>query len=230
LRFNAMKLLSTHLKPRFSALRMPLMALVKVLMTTLVLTASLNVGAEIKGQYIQPDNLYPKVKMETSLGIIILELDRARAELTVNNFLSYAAQGSYDNTIFHRVEIGFIAQGGGYNLEFKDLKTKKPIINESGNGLKNEEGTIAMARLRGPHSATNQFFFNLADNPSLDPGRRWGYAVFGSVVEGSEVLEAIAAVEVGFHEKLGWTTVPKKLLILKRVTILAEEPIAPPAK
>ncbi|MFT5162899.1 MAG: peptidyl-prolyl cis-trans isomerase A (cyclophilin A) [Alteromonadaceae bacterium] len=182
--------------------------------------------AEIKGEYIQPDNLYPKVKMETSLGDIIIELDRGRARLTVDNFLAYAAEGQYDKTIFHRIEKDFVVQGGGYTKEFEELSTKKPIFNESGSGLKNTEGTIAMAtEARLPHSATRQFFFNVIDNPSLDPGRRWGYAVFGSIIEGSEVLEAMAAVEVDFNEKLGWSTVPKKMLILKRVTIIEPEPL-----
>lgn len=199
--------------------------LLVVLLTTFT-TLSVTARAAVQGEYIQPDNLYPKVKLETSLGDIIVELDRSRARLTVDNFLSYAAEGLYNDTIFHRVETDFIVQGGGYNQKFEELKNKKAIFNESGNGMKNEEGTIAMARLRDPHSATRQFFFNLADNKSLDPGRRWGYAVFGSIVECSEVLEAMGAVEVDFNEKLGWPTVPKKLLILKRLTILEPEPVA----
>ncbi len=186
----------------------------------------LSIGADIQGQYIQPDNLYPKVKMETSLGDLVIELDRHRAKITVNNFLAIVAQGQYDNSIFHRVESEFVVQGGGYNQQYEALKDGKPIFNESGNGLKNEEGTIAMARLTGPHSATRQFFFNVNDNPSLDPGRKWGYAVFGAVVEGFEVLEAMKAVEVGDNEKLGWPTVPKKMLILKRVTILKPEVVS----
>lgn len=175
---------------------------------------------KIQGQYIQPDNLFVQVKMETTMGDMIIELDRSRAKLTVDNFLGYVARRQYDNTLIHRVETEFVVQGGGYKKDFSGVEQEKPIINESGNGLKNEIGTIAMARENGPHTATNQFFFNIGDNNSLDPGRRWGYAVFGEVVEGEEVLEAIGKVEVGYDENLGYPTVPKKMLIIKRVTII----------
>jgi peptidyl-prolyl cis-trans isomerase A (cyclophilin A) len=179
----------------------------------------------IKGQYIQPDNLFPLVKMETSMGDIILELDRSRAALTVNNFLGYVARQQYDNTLIHRVEVDFVVQGGGFGTDYKELVLDKQIINESGNGLKNEIGSISMARLTYPHTATSQWFFNLNDNTSLDPGRRWGYAVFGAITEGEEVLEAMGKVEVDFDEKLGYPTVPKKMLIIKRVTILKPVPV-----
>jgi peptidyl-prolyl cis-trans isomerase A (cyclophilin A) len=196
----------------------------------LLLLAPTVFAAKIKGEYIQPDNLFPKVKMQTSMGDLIIELDRSRAKLTVNNFLGYVARKQYDNTLFHRVEIDFIVQGGGFSTKYVDIQTDKPIINESGNGLKNELGSISMARLTDPHSATSQFFFNANDNTSLDPGRRWGYTVFGEIVEGSEVLEAMAKVEIDYDEKLGYPTVPKKMLILKRVTILKPEPLPEVAK
>ncbi|NQZ09454.1 MAG: peptidylprolyl isomerase [Algicola sp.] len=179
----------------------------------------------IKGQYIQPDNLFPQVKMETSMGDIIIELDRSRAALTANNFLGYVARQQYDNTLIHRVEIDFVVQGGGFRTDYKELVLDKQIINESGNGLKNDIGRMSMARLTYPHTATSQWFFNLNDNTSLDPGRRWGYAVFGAIIEGEEVLEAMGKVEVDFDEKLGYPTVPKKMLIIKRVTILKPVPV-----
>jgi len=175
------------------------------------------------GQFLQPDNLFPKVKFITSHGEIIVELDRSRAPLTVNNFLSYVKKNAYNNTVFHRLIPEFVLQGGGYTPDFKAIETMKPVFNESGNGLKNQLGTIAMARLTDPHSADSQFYFNLNDNVSLDPGSRWGYAVFGQVVSGMEVLEQIQQVETEVSEKLGWPDVPKEPIILKMVILLPQE-------
>ena len=172
---------------------------------------------------IAPDNLFPKVKLETSKGIIIVELDRIKAPITVDNFLTYVVTGAYNNTIFHRVIEGFIAQGGGYDVNFAAQKDNGTIVNESGNGLKNEAFTIAMAKENQPHTARRQFFFNLADNKSLDPGRNWGYAVFGSVVEGEEVLEAIAKVKTHYDEAIGWEDVPIEPVFLITTTLLPEE-------
>ena len=181
-------------------------------------------AANTKGQYIQPNNLSPKVRIETTMGNIIIELDRYRAEITVNNFLGYVTRGQYDKTLIHRVEEGYLIQGGGFMTNYTDVEPDEPIFNESGNGLKNKEGTIAMAKqLNDAHSATNQFFINLNDNSNLDPGSSWGYAVFGQVIEGYEILEAIAQVEVGYSEELGYTTVPKKMITIIRVVILDEE-------
>ncbi len=182
-------------------------------------------AANTKGQYIQPSNLSPKVRIETSMGNVVIELDRYRAKITVNNFLGYVTRGQYDNTLIHRVEEGYLIQGGGFMTNYFDIEPDEPIFNESGNGLKNKEGTIAMAKqLNDAHSATNQFFINLNDNANLDPGSSWGYAVFGEVIEGYEILEAIAQVEVGYSEELGYTTVPKKMITIIRVVILDEEP------
>lgn len=182
-------------------------------------------AANTKGQYIQPSNLSPKVRIETSMGNVVIELDRYRAKITVNNFLGYVTRGQYDNTLIHRVEEGYLIQGGGFMTNYFDIEPDEPIFNESGNGLKNKEGTIAMAKqLNDAHSATNQFFINLNDNTNLDPGSSWGYAVFGEVIEGYEILEAIAQVEVGYSEELGYTTVPKKMITIIRVVILDEEP------
>jgi peptidyl-prolyl cis-trans isomerase A (cyclophilin A) len=181
-------------------------------------------AANTKGQYIQPNNLSPKVRIETSMGNIVLELDRYRAKITVDNFLGYITRGQYDKTLIHRVEEGYLIQAGGFMTNYSEIEPDEPIFNESGNGLKNSEGTIAMAKqLNDAHSATSQFFINLNDNTNLDPGRSWGYAVFGEVIEGYEVLEAIAQVEVGYSENLGYTTVPKKMITIIRVVILDEE-------
>jgi peptidyl-prolyl cis-trans isomerase A (cyclophilin A) len=177
-------------------------------------------GSIAKGEFLQKDNLFPRVKFETSEGHIVVELDRSKAAITVNNFLTYVDKKLYDGTLFHRLEPEFVLQGGGYDRELKPVKNFAEIINESGNGLKNRLYTIAMARELAPHSATSQFFFNLNDNPSLDPGRTWGYAVFGNVVEGMEVFDKIKAIETQFNEKLGWDNFPKKPVVLIRVILL----------
>ena len=173
---------------------------------------------------LQPDNLYPSVKVETSMGDIVVELDRPKAPVTVDNFLKYVVTGAYDNTIFHRVIEGFVVQGGGvdekYNHQEEVFGT---ITNEAGNGLKNEQYTIAMARQAHPHSGGRQFYFNAGDNKSLDPGRRsWGYAVFGKVMEGEEVIDKIAAVPTEFNTTLSWADVPVTPVIIKKISLLPE--------
>lgn len=172
---------------------------------------------------VDPTNIYPKVKLETSMGVIIIELDRVKAPVTVDNFLEYVVKGEYNNTLFHRIIDDFIVQGGGYDAKFTAKKLGKNIINESGNGLKNEVGTIAMAKENRPHTANRQFFFNLADNTTLDPGRHWGYAVFGAIVEGEEVLEAIAKVPTDYNEEMAWNDVPVKPVTLIKATLLPAE-------
>ncbi|MBW3137991.1 peptidylprolyl isomerase [Ferrimonas balearica] len=187
-----------------------------------LLFASL-VQATDKDPRIQPGNLFPKVQMETSLGTLVVELDRSRAELTVDNFLLYVVDGAYNNSVFHRVIGDFVVQGGGYDRDYQPIPERDPVVNESGNGLSNSYGTIAMARTNEPHSATNQFYFNVADNERLDPSsRRWGYAVFGEVVEGSEVLESMAAVETGPHDDVPGDTVPVTPMVLIKATLLPE--------
>ncbi|MFT5635153.1 MAG: peptidyl-prolyl cis-trans isomerase A (cyclophilin A) [Cognaticolwellia sp.] len=180
----------------------------------------LSVICNAKNLAIDPDNLFPQVKLETSMGIIIVELDRVRAPLTVDNFLTYVVTGEYNNTIFHRIVPEFIVQGGGYSQNFELKKVDKTIINESGNGLKNEIGTIAMAKENRPHTANRQFFFNLADNSSLDPGRSWGYAVFGTIVEGQEIVDAMGLVATDYNEEMGWEDVPIEPIMLIKVSLL----------
>lgn len=174
------------------------------------------------GSHIQPDNFYPRVKMSTSMGEFVVELDRRKAPISVNNFLKYVDTRSYEETIFHRIIPGFVVQGGGYTVDFEPKPSLGTIFNESGNGLKNETYTIAMARQTDPHSATRQFYFNMRDTPSLDPGRNWGYAVFGYVTEGTEVLDAISEVETQYSMDLRAPDVPIKPVILTKVTILPE--------
>ena len=181
-------------------------------------------AANTKGQYIQPSNLYPKVRIITSMGSIIIELNRHKAKITVDNFLGYVTRGQYDKTLIHRIEEGYLIQGGGFMTSYVEVAPDKPIFNESGNGLKNNEGTIAMAKqLNDAHSATNQFFINLNDNDNLNPGKSWGYAVFGEVIEGYEILEAMSQVKVGYSKDLGYPTVPKKMITIIKMVILAEE-------
>jgi len=145
------------------------------------------------------------IKLHTNHGTIALELDAEKAPKTVANFLAYVEAGHYDNTVFHRVIDGFMIQGGGFEPGMKQKATRDTVENEARNGLKNERGSVAMARTSDPHSASAQFFINLADNSFLDyPGQDgWGYCVFGKVVEGMDVVDQIRAVKTGrsgFHQ------------------------------
>jgi peptidyl-prolyl cis-trans isomerase A (cyclophilin A) len=167
-----------------------------------------------------PENMFPSVRFETSMGVIVVELNRMRAPATSNNFLRYVLEGAYDGTIFHRVMPGFVVQGGGYDTDFTERELHDPVINESGNGLANNMGTIAMARFNDPHSATNQFYFNMANNDSLNPGsRNWGYTVFGDVLEGMDVLQVISEVETGYSDGLDAQDVPLVPVMLISVTV-----------
>jgi peptidyl-prolyl cis-trans isomerase A (cyclophilin A) len=166
------------------------------------------------------ENYFPMVKLETSMGDIVVELNRMRAPASVNNFLRYVLDGHYDDTIFHRVMPDFVVQGGGYTEDFTEKPLHDPVINESGNGLANQVMTIAMARFDNPHSATSQFYFNLKNNDALNPSsKRWGYTVFGEVIEGQEVIEAIAAVETAYNPGLDAENVPVKPVTLIKATV-----------
>jgi peptidyl-prolyl cis-trans isomerase A (cyclophilin A) len=172
---------------------------------------------------VVPENMFPSVRLATSMGDIVVELDRLRAPVSSNNFLRYVLDKKYDNTIFHRVMPGFVVQGGGYTEALEERELYAPIINESGNGLKNMPMTIAMARFDDPHSATNQFYFNVAANSSLDPNpKSWGYAVFGQVISGHDVVEAISNVETGYSEGLDASDVPLAPVKLLSATVLEE--------
>jgi len=170
---------------------------------------------------VLPDNMFPSVRIETSKGEFVIELNRMRAPITSNNFLGYVVSGHYDNTIFHRVMPGFVVQGGGYTAEFDERPLRAAIYNESGNGLENLPMTVAMARYDDPHSATSQFFVNLATNASLDPNSRsWGYTVFGSVVSGHDVVEAIGAVATSYNKALDASDVPVNTVMLKKASVI----------
>ena len=164
-----------------------------------------------------------KATMETSMGTITLELDDAKAPETVANFVQYAKDGHYDGTIFHRVIDGFMVQGGGFTKDMNQRETREPIRNEAMNGLKNLRGTIAMARTMVVDSATSQFFINLVDNAFLDfqnpTPQGFGYAVFGKVVDGMDVVDQIAKVKTGFsgpHQN-----VPEEAIVIKKVVVAA---------
>jgi peptidyl-prolyl cis-trans isomerase B (cyclophilin B) len=163
---------------------------------------------------------FKMVKIHTSLGIITLQLDAEKAPLTVKNFLDYVNSGFYSNTIFHRVIPNFMIQGGGFEPGMKQKPVNAPVKNEAANGLKNDIYTIAMARTNDPHSATAQFFINTKNNSFLDyPGQDgWGYCVFGKVVEGQEVVDAIGKVKTGssgFFEN-----VPKEDVIITQAEVV----------
>ncbi len=146
----------------------------------------------------------PQVLLKTSMGDITIELNSDKAPVSVENFLGYVKDKQYDNTIFHRVIKGFMVQGGGFTPDFKQKPTLAPIINEADNGLKNTRGTLAMARTSDPNSATSQFFINLVDNPFLDfkspTSTGWGYAVFGKVVDGMDVVDKMAKAKTGNYQ------------------------------
>jgi peptidyl-prolyl cis-trans isomerase B (cyclophilin B) len=191
-----MKLLYRHLAPLFFA--------------------SFSLAANAEG------NAAPQVKLETSMGDIVIELNQAKAPNTVANFISYVEDGFYNGTIFHRVIENFMVQGGGFDESFQQKSTKAPIENEADNGLSNKRGSIAMARTNDPHSATAQFFINTVDNDFLDfRGKApsgWGYAVFGEVVEGMDVVDKIRQVETtmrGPHQD-----VPAENIVIIKATVL----------
>ena len=165
----------------------------------------------------------PTVEMQTSVGTIVIELDADKAPVTVKNFLQYAKDGFYNGTIFHRVITNFMIQGGGFSKDMSEKQTASPIINEAKNGLKNERGSIAMARRGDPNSATAQFFINHRDNSSqLDyPLNGGGYAVFGKVTQGLDIVDKIAKVPTGNHGM--FQDVPLEPVIIQSVKIISDK-------
>ena len=165
----------------------------------------------------------PTVEMQTSAGKIVIELDSEKAPKSVANFLQYAKDGFYTDTIFHRVIENFMIQGGGFTKDMQQKPTNKPIENEAKNGLKNERGSIAMARTGDPHSATAQFFINHRNNAPLDyPSRDgWGYTVFGKVTQGMDVVDKIA--KVATVNKGGFQDVPAEPIVIQSVKIISDK-------
>ena len=187
----------------------------KTLVITLILAVALPGALWAQGDA-------PRVKLETSMGDIVIELDTQKAPDTARNFLDYVKSGQYDGTVFHRVIDGFMIQGGGMNAEMKEKSTKAPIKNEANNGLKNDKYTIAMARTGDPHSATAQFFINVNNNEFLnhtdESVKGWGYAVFGKVVSGQAVVDSIAKVKTG--RKLQHENVPIKPVTINKAVVM----------
>jgi cyclophilin family peptidyl-prolyl cis-trans isomerase len=166
-----------------------------------------------------------RVLMETSMGNITIELDAEKAPKSTANFVQYVNDKHYDGLVFHRVIKGFMIQGGGYDASYAQRKTRAPIENEAKNGLKNDRGTIAMARTSDPHSASSQFFINHGNNAFLDyPGQDgWGYAVFGKVVDGMDVVDKIAEAPTGAIRPFG-RDVPVEQVVITKATVVAAEP------
>ena len=191
----------------------------KYLLATILLASS---GALLAQETAPapPTPTASRVRVDTSMGSFTIRLETQRAPLTVDNFLKYVRAGHYEGTVFHRVIRNFVAQGGGYTTAFEAKPTQGALANESGNGLLNRRGTVGMARSEAPHSANCQFFINLADNPDLNPiPTRWGYAVFGEIVEGMDVVDRIAHVATGewgpFKEDA-----PLKPFVFEKITVV----------
>ena len=166
----------------------------------------------------------PKIQFETSKGNIVIQLDAEKAPKTVENFLTYVKSGHYDGTIFHRVIPSFMIQGGGFDVDMKQKSTNATIQNEANNGLKNIKGSISMARTSAPHSASSQFFINVTDNGMLDftseSPQGWGYAVFGQVIEGLDVVLTIEGVATG--NRGGHQDVPLEPVVIQKATVLKQ--------
>jgi peptidyl-prolyl cis-trans isomerase A (cyclophilin A) len=157
------------------------------------------------------------VRVHTNMGSFLIELDTARAPLTTRNFLEYVRSGHYSGTIFHRVISNFVVQGGGYDDNLTEKPNREAVPNESGNGLSNRRGTVGLARTGDPHSGTSQFYVNVADNVALDPQpSRWGYAVFGRIIEGMSVVDSIGAVATGARGEFE-SDVPLKSIVIEKV-------------
>lgn len=194
----------------------PSLALVASIVAVLALGAT-SISAQPPAPAAKPN---PRVTLDTSKGKIVVELFPDKAPLTVANFLQYVKAGFYDGVIFHRVIPDFMVQTGGFTPDMKQKPTRGQIKNESTNGLRNERGTLAMARLSEPHTASSQFFINLKNNGSLDHSPRgWGYAVFGRVVEGMDVVDAIATVRTTTKGPHG--DVPVEPVIIKKASVVA---------
>lgn len=165
-------------------------------------------------------NEKPEVRLETNYGDIVVQLEPRKAPITTANFIQYVKSGHYDNTIFHRVIKDFMIQGGGMTSDMKEKHTQAPIKNEANNGLKNRKHTIAMARTSEPNSATSQFFINTKDNTFLDfkGPENWGYAVFGKVIKGQDVVDKIEASKTG--NKAGYEDVPLEPVVIKKAIVI----------
>jgi cyclophilin family peptidyl-prolyl cis-trans isomerase len=170
-----------------------------------------------------------RVRVTTNFGAFVIEMQRDRAPLTVENFLFYVKSGYYTNTLFHRTIANFVIQGGGVGLDYKAKPTQKPIANEAGNGLKNLRGTVGLARASGPHSGDCQIYVNVADNADLDPlPTRWGYAVFGKIIEGMEVIDRISISPTGAMGPFKQDA-PLEPVVIQKAELITEQSTMTPA-
>jgi cyclophilin family peptidyl-prolyl cis-trans isomerase len=189
--------------------------------TRLALLAGVALGSLAWQAAARADEPLPQVRVTTNMGDFVIELRSDRAPLTTQNFLRYVREGFYSNTLIHRVVSNFVVQGGGHDATTLKLKeTHTAVVNESGNGLQNKRGTVGMARSEGPHSSNSQFYVNLVDNPDLDPvPTRWGYTVFGKVVQGMDVVDRIGETATGTTGPFK-ADAPLKPVIIQKVEIL----------
>jgi len=208
--------------------------LMKLLLGTALLAMLISCQSSSEKQpasVAEPQQHNPKVRITTNLGDIVLELYPEKAPKTVENFLQYVNDGFYDGTIFHRVIDGFMIQGGGFTTNFVQKPTRPPVPNEADNGLRNTVGTIAMARTMDPHSATAQFFINVANNSPLDFREKtpsaWGYAVFGRVIQGMDVVKAIKEQRTGPGGPFP-SDVPQRPVIIQKVRVEGAAPATTP--
>ncbi len=175
----------------------------------------------------------PVVEIQTSEGLMVVELEHERAPATVKNFIGYVEDGFYDGTIFHRVIDGFMIQGGGFTADYQRKQTRRPIVNEANNGLRNHRYTISMARTNAPHSATSQFFINDEDNHNLDhtsaTARGWGYTVFGRVIDGHDVVDQISQTPTGPGGPFS-RDAPRSRIVIESATLLKPEAEDAPAQ
>jgi peptidyl-prolyl cis-trans isomerase A (cyclophilin A) len=191
---------------------------------TTVLALLLPLGTLAQAQ----TSLAPRVRFETTAGNFLVELDTVRAPLTAENFLRYVRDGGYDGTVFHRVIANFVVQGGGYDDRLAARTPQAPIPNESGNGLSNRRGTLGLAREDSPHSGSSQFYINLADNVGLDPlPSRWGYAVFGRVVEGMDVVDRIGYLRTETVASFGPDVPVERPRVVRAFVVESDAAIAP---
>ncbi|HSD75621.1 MAG TPA: peptidylprolyl isomerase [Steroidobacteraceae bacterium] len=192
-------------------------------MTRVLATILLLLSSSLLAEETPPAPAAPtasRVRFDTSMGSFTIRLETERAPLTVASFLNYVRAGHYDGTVFHRVIQNFVAQGGGYTTNFEAKPTQGNVMNESGNGLMNRRGTVGLARADPPHSGTCQFYINLADNPDLNPlPTRWGYAVFGEIVEGMDVIDRIAHVPTGEWGPFKQDA-PLKPIVIEKATVV----------
>lgn len=180
----------------------------KIVICLLLLLSNL-VFANCPTEKAYPNNMFPELVIETDLGAITVELDRLKAPLTVNHILHLVKNKRYNNSLIHRAVPGFVIQSGAFKADLSELESCGTVVNESGNGLKNTRGSLSMARYNDPHSAAASFFINLGNNDNLDPSSDgWGYAVFGFVTDGMDVVDNIAAVKTHYNNQLDAKDVP----------------------